>query len=72
MNAIVSLQDRDGLMQQAAARDQQLARGQYLGWMHGFPHAVKDNAMTKGIRTTAGSPLLDMVPQVDATFLSAG
>ena len=70
VNAIVSLQDRDGLMQQAAARDQQLARGQYLGWMHGFPQAVKDNVMTKGIRTTSGSPLLDTVPQVDATFVS--
>jgi amidase len=69
VNAIVSLQERDGLMRQAAARDAQLARGQYMGWMHGFPHAVKDNALTKGIRTTSGSPLLDTVPQVDATFV---
>ena len=69
VNAIISLQDREALMWQAAARDEQLARGEYLGWMHGFPHAVKDNAATKGIRTTSGSPLLDTVPDVDAIFV---
>ena len=52
VNAIVSLVDRDTLMAQAAERDAQLARGEYLGWMHGFPHAVKDLALTRGIRTT--------------------
>jgi amidase len=69
VNAIVSLQERDGLMKQAAERDAQLARGEYLGWMHGFPHAVKDLEPTKGIRTTWGSPLLDMVPDHDAIFV---
>jgi amidase len=53
-------------MQQARTRDEQLARGQYLGWMHGFPHAVKDTVSTKGIRTTWGSPLIDMVPGTDS------
>jgi amidase len=65
VNAIVSLEDGDALLKQAEQRDQQLARGQYLGWMHGFPHAVKDLAATKGIRTTWGSPLLDTVPAAD-------
>jgi amidase len=37
--------------------------------MHGFPHAVKDLALTKGIRTTWGSPLLDTVPEQDAIFV---
>jgi amidase len=69
VNAIVSLQPRAALMKQAAERDSQLARGEYLGWMHGFPHAVKDLAPTKGIRTTWGSPLLDTVPQQDAIFV---
>lgn len=69
VNAIVSLQSRDGLMQQADERDQQLAKGDYKGWMHGFPHAVKDLAATKGIRTTQGSPLTDTVPQKDALFV---
>jgi amidase len=69
VNAIVSLKDREGLLHEAAERDEQLARGEYLGWMHGFPHAVKDLVLTKGIRTTWGSPLLDSVPQSDATFV---
>ena len=69
VNAIVSLQNRDELLKQAAERDEQLARGEYRGWMHGLPHAVKDVAPTKGIRTTWGSPLLDTVPQADAIFV---
>ncbi len=69
VNAIVSLQDRAGLLSQAAERDAQLARGQYLGWLHGFPHAVKDLAATKGIRTTRGSPLLDGIPSEDAILV---
>ncbi len=45
-------------------------RGQYLGWMHGMPHAVKDLAATAGIRTTFGSPLFkDNVPQHDDIFV---
>lgn len=69
VNAIVSLQPRDALLKQATERDSQLTRGEYLGWMHGFPHAVKDLAPTKGIRTTWGSPLLDTVPEQDAIFV---
>lgn len=69
VNAIVSLQDRQGLLGQAVERDAQLARGESLGWMHGFPHAVKDLAATKGIRTSGGSPLVDRVPDHDAIFV---
>jgi amidase len=69
VNAVVSLQPREGLMKQAAERDRQLAAGQYLGVMHGFPHAVKDLAATKGIRTSYGSPLLDGVPDHDAILV---
>jgi amidase len=69
VNAIVSLEPRDALLQQAKERDAQLARGESLGWMHGFPHAVKDLAWTKGIRTSHGSPLLDGVPDHDDIFV---
>jgi amidase len=67
VNAIVSLQDRETLLRQSDERDAQLARGEYLGWLHGFPQAVKDLTATKGILTTQGSPLLkNFVPQADA------
>src|SRR5262245_26569724 len=55
VNAIVSLQPRASLMAQAQERDAQLARGEYLGWMHGFPHAVKDLTPVKGMPFTRGS-----------------
>lgn len=57
VNAIVSLQDRDDLVAQARNKDKQLADGQYMGWMHGFPHAVKDLSAVKGILLTNGSPI---------------
>jgi amidase len=69
VNALVSLQDADALMQQARVRDAELARGEYLGRMHGMPHAVKDLAFTAGIRTTRGSPLLDAVPDYDSLLV---
>lgn len=69
VNAIVSLQPHEALLKEAAARDDELARGQYRGWMHGLPHAVKDLAATRGIRTTWGSPLLDTVPDFDSIFV---
>jgi amidase len=66
-NAIVSLRPREALMAEARERDDRLARGETTGWMHGFPHAVKDLAATAGLRTTSGSPLFEEhVPQADA------
>ncbi len=70
VNAIVSLQDRGDLLRQARERDAQLARGEYLGWMHGFPQAIKDLAPVKGIRMAMGSPILkDFIAPVDAIFV---
>ncbi len=72
LNAIVSLQDADGLLAQAAERDAELARGERRGWMHGLPHAVKDLEETAGILTVAGSPLLrDNVPAADSSLVRA-
>jgi amidase len=71
VNAIVSLQARDGLVAQARQRDAELAaarnEGRSVGWMHGFPQAPKDLAATAGIVTTQGSLILkDYVPKTDA------
>src|ERR1700742_4665780 len=70
VNAIVSLQDRGALLQRATERDEQLARGEIRGWMHGFPHADKDLTATEGIRTTQGSRIFkDFVPTADAIMV---
>ncbi|MCA3935071.1 amidase family protein, partial [Burkholderia sp.] len=67
VNAIVALRDRDALLAEAAEKDAELARGEYRGWMHGMPQAPKDLAMTKGLRTTYGSPIFrENVPQADS------
>ena len=56
-NALVSLADPALLLQQADARDAELARGVSRGWLHGIPQAIKDVAHTEGFPTTFGSPL---------------
>ena len=56
-NAIVSLRPEDELLAEARACDAELAAGRSRGWMHGFPHAVKDLADVKGLPTSRGSPI---------------
>jgi amidase len=69
-NAIVTRVDRETLLKQSDSADADLAKGTVHGWMHGFPHAVKDLAFTKGIRTTLGSPVFEnYTPTVDAIFV---
>ena len=71
VNAIISLQDRDGLVSQAKEKDVELAAGKDNGWMHGFPSAIKDLAATKGILTTFGSPIFkDWVPDADSQMVA--
>src|SRR5262245_37390877 len=54
VNAIVSLRPRDELLAEARDKDQLLDKGVYQGWMHGFPHAVKDLADITELPTTFG------------------
>jgi amidase len=64
VNAIITLLPPEGLMAQAAAADEAQARGEEIGPLHGLPIAHKDLTLTKGIRTTYGSPLFkDFVPE---------
>ena len=70
VNAIVALQDRDALLAQARDRDARAARGEFMGPLHGFPHAPKDLQTVKGIRSTSGSPILkDFVPTRDSLMV---
>ncbi len=66
-NAIVSRVDGEALLKQAAALDEDAAAGRLHGPLHGLPHAVKDTAPVKGIRSTQGSPILrDNIPAADS------
>ncbi len=70
VNAIVSRRDRDELLAEAATCDDELAHGASRGWMHGMPQAIKDLMLTKGLRTTQGSRLLEhFVPKVDSLMV---
>src|SRR6202453_4982359 len=66
VNAMVTVVAEEQLMAQAAAADEALAHGKWLGPLHGLPVAVKDLHETSGIRTTFGSPLhRNYVPDFD-------
>lgn len=54
-NAIVSLVDDAELLRQAEQADRALHKGDYWGWMHGMPHAVKDLADARGLESSYGS-----------------
>lgn len=70
VNAIVALREAEALMGEAAAADEALAAGKSMGWMHGMPQAPKDLAMTRGLRTTFGSPIFrDNVPTTDTVVV---
>lgn len=70
-NAIVSLADGDDLLSQAREADEALARGEYRGWMHGMPHAVKDLTPVAGLPFTSGSPMFaDRIAAGDSALVT--
>jgi len=70
LNAFITMTGEAALAE-AAARDEELARGIDRGPLHGIPIAHKDLMRTKGIRTTAGSKIFaDYVPRRDAAIVT--
>jgi amidase len=57
-NAIVNLAPTAPLLAQARQCDDELAKGQSRGWLHGIPQAIKDTGHAVGFPTTFGSTLL--------------
>jgi amidase len=69
LNAIVTL-DPERAIDGAQRADEALARGAAAGPLHGLPVAHKDLALTRGMRTTFGSPLFrDFVPDQDSLIV---
>ncbi len=60
----------DLALEQAKAAEQEIQSGTYRGLLHGVPIAVKDLCYTKGIPTTAASPMYaDFKPDFNATVV---
>ncbi|MFN0092482.1 MAG: amidase [Acidimicrobiales bacterium] len=70
VNAVVTL-TAERAQDAAAAADEARARGELLGPLHGLPVAHKDLVLTKGVRTTFGSPIFaEFVPAEDALLVT--
>ncbi|CAK7086626.1 Asp-tRNA(Asn)/Glu-tRNA(Gln) amidotransferase GatCAB subunit A [Tissierella sp. P1] len=69
INAFITLNKEEAL--KAADRvDEKIKNGEKMGLLAGIPIGVKDNIMTKNLRTTCGSRMLEnFIPPYDATVV---
>ncbi len=57
-------------LKQAELVDEKIAKGQAIGLLEGIPGAIKDMICVEGVRTTAGSKILDSyIAPFDATVI---
>jgi len=69
LNAYITL-DEEGALRQAQIAQAEIKRGAVRGPLHGLPIGVKDQFDVKGLRTTAGSVIVDYVADEDATAVA--
>jgi aspartyl-tRNA(Asn)/glutamyl-tRNA(Gln) amidotransferase subunit A len=66
LNAFITV-TAESALEEARRAEMEIGRGEWKGPLHGIPLAVKDLAETAGVRTTAGSAVLEhFVPSEDA------
>src|SRR5918993_5245350 len=69
LNAYVTV-TADNALAQAEKAEDEIAQGRYRGPLHGIAFSIKDNIATQGVRTTAGSKVLDnWIPDHDASVV---
>ncbi len=69
IHAVLTWCDESAL-EQAKKVDEKISRGEELGFLEGIPYTAKDMFLTRGIRTTAASHMLDnFVPPYSATVI---
>ncbi len=69
LNAFITL-DRDGARAKARRIDETFAKGDDVGSLAGVPIVVKDNIDVAGLRTTAGTPGIDLVAEQSAPIVA--
>ena len=61
---------KDEALQQAVKIDEKIKKGESINILEGIPYAVKDNMLVNGIKTTAGSKILEnYTASFDATVV---
>lgn len=69
IRAVLTVCEKEALAQ-AKVVDDKIAKGATIGLMEGVPYTAKDMFLTKGIRTTAASKILDgYIPPYSATVI---
>ena len=61
---------RESALAEARTAEKEIANGRYQGPLHGIPIGLKDQFLTKGVRTTGGSRIHSgLMPDEDATIV---
>ncbi len=69
INSFITVVEREAI-KAAQQTDKRIKEGKFLSILDGLPIAIKDNILTKDIRTTAGSKILEnFIPPFDATVI---